>query len=130
MVLPELMIKVIDFGDAYSPKVTPKYFKPEKHMFKYNPGKTLPFTSPEMFSRSNNLTGSQDIFSLGIMAFKMIFGTYPICCSETVLEKLYIEGSYTNRLFLAPEQFYDLGNIETQMILISFILKMLDPNEK
>ena len=98
------MVKIIDFGDAYSPKVTSKYLKKEKNMIKYNPGKTMPFTSPEIFSRSCNFTGAQDMFSLGIMAFKMIFGTYPFSCSDTILEKLYIQGTYLDRLFVVPEQ--------------------------
>ena len=86
MVVNDMMVKIIDFGQAYSPKTTPKYLEKGKGPgFKYNPGKTYPFCPPEVFSRSNDLTSQQDVFSLGIIAFKMMFGWYPIGCSESLL---------------------------------------------
>ena len=102
MVVDDFMIKIIDFGEAYSPKVTPRYQTKGKNLFRYNPGKTLPFAPPEIFSRSKDLTSRQDIFSLGVIAFKLFFGQYPINCSESVLEKVYSKRVYEERMFAVP----------------------------
>lgn len=51
LVVGDCMIKIIDFGEAYCPKVTSKYLSTSKSdkntsNFKYRPGKTYPYTSP------------------------------------------------------------------------------------
>lgn len=53
MVSNDLCVKIIDFGESYHPKITEKYLNTNpKKDFKYNPGKTYPYTAPEVFKRS------------------------------------------------------------------------------
>lgn len=130
MVVSEFMVKIIDYGEAYSPNITPKYLEKGKQKFRYNPGKTLPFAPPEVFSRSNNLTSKQDIFSLGIIIFKLFFGYYPINCSDSVFEKIYSKGTFMERMFFAPEQIEDVGNIELLSVICLLVFRMLDNKEE
>ncbi len=79
MVVDDLSVKLIDFGEAYCPKVLSKY--KNDSIFKYRPCKTYPYSSPEAYCRSKNFTFQQDIYSFGVIAFKMLFGHYHLKCS-------------------------------------------------
>jgi serine/threonine protein kinase len=68
LVYKDYLIKLIDFGESYSPKLKSSYGVTFKR------GYTFPFISPEYFERKNPFTIKQDIFSFGIIMYRFIFG--------------------------------------------------------
>ena len=95
LVYRDYLVKLIDFGQAYSQNVNTSDGKYLKR------GYTFPFCSPEFFSRKNNFTIKQDIFSFAIIAWRIIFNDYMFFPSDKTL-KSYQTKSYLNKIFLAP----------------------------
>lgn len=67
LVLPSLLVKIIDFGEAYQKSLCPNGI---------TPGFTCPFGPPEGFTLREFST-KQDIFSLGIILFYLIMERLP-----------------------------------------------------
>jgi serine/threonine protein kinase len=63
------IIKIIDFGEATHPRLAIG-----------NPGRTMPYTSPEAFdhNKSSPFNPRHDIFALGVIVYEMIFDQYPV----------------------------------------------------
>lgn len=125
------MVKLIDFGESYHPETSKKYgASKNKKDFRYNPGKTVPFTAPEVYSRTDDFSSQQDIFSLGVIAFKLIFGSYPFRCSDKMTERSFKEKNYMDCVFLAPENAEDLGNVNLYNILMMVVTRLLSAREE
>jgi serine/threonine protein kinase len=72
MLAPGLLIKLIDFGEAFHPEVcrSPNY--------RYRPGFTLPYSPPEfMLGLKHGFTSKSDVYSLGILMFEILYGKVP-----------------------------------------------------
>jgi len=89
----------------------------------------VPFTAPEVYTRSDDFSSLQDIFSLGVIAFKLIFGSYPFRCSDKVTEKIFKEKNYMDCLFLVPENAEDLGNVNLYNLLTILVTRLLNVKE-
>ncbi len=124
------MIKLIDFGQSYQYETSRKYSTSKnKKDFRYIPGKTAPFTAPEVYSKSDDFSSQQDIFSLGVIAFKLIFGSYPFRCSDKMTEKVLKEKNYMDYVFLTPENAEDLGNMNLYNLLMILVARLMNVNE-
>ena len=73
----ELLIKLIDFGEAYHPAICDE---------NYRPGFTRPSCSPEVFSNRPNFTVQSDIFSFGMVLFRTIFNRHPFELTDNLLQ--------------------------------------------
>lgn len=76
LVYRDYLTKLIDFGEAFSPNI----HKSCSSNFKR--GYTFPFCSPEYFQRKSNFTNKQDVFSLGMIIWRMVFNDYPFFTSS------------------------------------------------
>lgn len=73
MMAPALLIKLIDFGEAYHEGVVKKMGNA------YRPGHTLPYGAPELLSKkTESFTSKTDIYALGIIFYEMIYGYLPV----------------------------------------------------
>jgi serine/threonine protein kinase len=63
----------------------------------------MPFTSPEVFSRNDYFGSRQDVFSLGVICYKLIFNSYPFRFNQKQAEQLYRDKEYMDRLLFVPE---------------------------
>lgn len=97
LVYKDYLTKLIDFGEAFSQKVK------SSQGIGFKRGYTMPFCSPEHFARKESFTMKQDVFSLGIIMYRIIFGDYPFFSSEELL-KCYKDKSYSKKILLAPER--------------------------
>jgi serine/threonine protein kinase len=66
MIYCNMLIKLIDFGEAYHPELPP-----------HKPGYTIPYSPPEMYIRGGKFTTKSDVFSFGVLLFEMLYGVYP-----------------------------------------------------
>ena len=84
MMAPDLLVKIIDFGEAYHPAVC------KEEGANYRPGFTPPYSPPEIYSRGKmEFTSKSDVYSLGVVMFEVLYGKVPFESRE--------------RMFLAPE---------------------------
>ena len=84
MIAPGLLIKLIDFGEAFHPDV----WKAEGK--NYRPGFTLPYSPPEfLMGIRHGFSNKADVYSFGVMMFEVLYGKVPFENRE--------------RLFLAAE---------------------------
>ena len=66
----------------------------------YNPGFTIPYCPPEVFThRAFNV--SQDIFSFGMIVFRVICNALPFFASDK-LKNIYTNRTYHEYIYLAP----------------------------
>ncbi len=73
MMAPALLIKLIDFGEAYHEGVVRKMGP------NYRPGHTLPYSAPELLAKKmDSFTSKTDIYALGIIFYEMIYGFRPV----------------------------------------------------
>ena len=125
-------IKLIDFGEAYHPVVTRpfvRHYTPDCRYI-YSPGRTFPYAPPETSIRNYDLSSQQDVYSLGVLCFRLLTGQLPLTCSPETTEKTYIEGTYMSRVFFAPEQGEYFGSWDLVKILITLSLNMMSFQEK
>ncbi|CAD8121990.1 unnamed protein product [Paramecium sonneborni] len=71
LIAKTLMAKITDFGEALNTN---------KNIEKEKPGKTLPFSAPEMQQKveTSKFTYAYDIYSFGVLFFELLFDRYPI----------------------------------------------------
>lgn len=97
LVYRDYLIKLIDFGEAYSKNVKTS----DGNCFKR--GYTFPFCSPEYFERKNGFTTMQDVFSFAVIAWRVIFNDYMFFPTDKTLQT-YKSKQYLTKIFLAPER--------------------------
>lgn len=76
LVFRDYLTKLIDFGEAYNSNAH------KNNGAKFKRGFTFPFCSPEYFERKSNFTSKQDIFSLGMIIWRLVFNDYPFFASD------------------------------------------------
>jgi len=54
--------------------------------FIYRPGRTFPYAPPETSQRISRFTNQQDVFSMGVLAYELLFGCLPITCLNEKME--------------------------------------------
>lgn len=117
LVCKDYLTKLIDFGEAYSSKVLTSSGK-------FKRGYTFPFCAPEYFERKNDFSGKQDVFSLGIIIWRLIFSDYPFFTSSEAVDS-YKKKNYLKKIMLAPERGDAYGNIQTLEFIYRLIFKCL-----
>lgn len=80
---PGFFTKIIDFGEAYCERTCGPG---------YTPGFTNPYGPPEVFTQKH-FDLKQDVFSFGIIMFKVLFGRLPYQPTESLV------GSYKNKSY-------------------------------
>ncbi len=73
--------RIIDFGEAYHEK-TLERMTPKKY---YLPGRTFPYAPPETSQRYWGFSSAQDVYSFGVIAFKLLTGQFPLNCSGNIM---------------------------------------------
>lgn len=130
----DYVAKLIDFGEAYHPQLTKEFENLEsskqKKAFRYSPGKTYPYAPPETSSRKDSFSSQQDVFSVGMLLFRLVFGYLPLNLSDRSFERLYRRGEYLSRIMLAPEQGEHLASREFMNLAVGLIFKCLQPEEQ
>jgi serine/threonine protein kinase len=66
MVVKNLQIKLIDFGESEHPNVKRSNLSV---ILDYDPGFTFPFSAPELYQRNPKITDKCDVFSIGVVLF-------------------------------------------------------------
>lgn len=101
MVVKDLLVKIIDFGEAYHKGTTNKLVQ-NAGKGAYSPGRTFPYAPPETSQRVTDFTSQQDMYSLGVIIYQLIFGCYPFTCSSDTFKQLYRDRTFSERMMLAP----------------------------
>ena len=134
MVVKDFLVKLIDFGEAYHPKVSTKYTPTNKRgnngQFIYSPGRTFPYAPPETSSRYDNFSSQQDMYSLGVIMHQLLFGTFPFECHQDTHKRLYQEKTYNERILLAPERAELYAQLDFSTLLMNLTMKLLNCDEK
>jgi serine/threonine protein kinase len=68
LVCKDYLTKLIDFDESFSPRLN------SSHVSTFKRGHTFPFCSPEYFERKGKFTIKQDVFSLGMIMYRLVFG--------------------------------------------------------
>jgi serine/threonine protein kinase len=118
LVFRDYITKLIDFGEAYSLKLRSSSGTLMKR------GYTPPFCSPEYFQRKDNFIIQQDIFSLGMIIYRMIFSEYPFFPSNSLVST-YKEKTYGKKMLLAPERGEAFGNGQTVDLIYKVFFKCI-----
>ena len=121
LVFRDYLTKLIDFGEAYNSKVS------KMNGADFKRGYTFPFCSPEYFERNKNFSSKQDIFSLGMIIWRLIFNDYPFFASNEAKDS-YKDKSYMKKIMLAPERGEGYGKVQTIDLIYRLLFKCLSPN--
>jgi serine/threonine protein kinase len=114
MLGPDLLIKLLDFGESYHPAV------------KNKPGHTVPYSSPEVHASADHYTIKSDLYSFGIILFEILYGRHPFALHlEQNMEK-YRTGGYLGHWLYAPEQADLLGECSVYKCLNHLVSKCLE----
>ena len=88
----------------------------------------MPYTPPEVFDLKHDCYDfSQDMFSFGVMCYLIVFDRDPFYLTESIFEG-YRTKKYMNRLFLAEEIGSQICYQPLFDLLLSFIMRCMDPN--
>lgn len=97
----EHIIKIIDFGESYEESVFKRNLASTDY-YQYSPGLSFPYSSPEVLLRAKDFGFEQDIYSLGVILFQMLFGSTPLRCSNSEFISIYKGKVHHQRLLFAP----------------------------
>jgi hypothetical protein len=70
------------------------------------------------------------MYSLGIIMHQLLFGSFPFLCALDTHKRLYLDRTYHERIFLAPERAELYGQLDFVTLLMSLTMKLLDCDEK
>lgn len=80
LIYDNFLPKIIDFGEAFHRETIESTIKNA-----YSPGFTLPYCAPEVFMKGKDFSSSQDIFSFGVVIFRVLLNILPFFPSDSLI---------------------------------------------
>jgi serine/threonine protein kinase len=92
----------------------------------HKPGYTVPYSPPEIFKNESQIfLAKSDVFSLGVIMFEMIYGSYPYDIFETTERVDEIMRGYLKKWYFTPEEYETYGDVNVLRILNGLISRCL-----
>jgi serine/threonine protein kinase len=89
----------------------------------------MPYSSPESYFPSGHFDQKNDVFSLGVIAYELLYGHYPFFLSNhATRSQVYRNSDYPNHWFYNPEELLNYGDQHVFPLLQLLIARCLHPD--